>query len=82
MRLLAQAPGWKILLVRLDEDGAVPEHSAPGPITVHCLSGEAEFTFAGERRTLTSGDLITLEAHTPHSLRAKQAAVLVVHVAA
>ena len=81
-RLLAQGPGWKILLLDLRNGGDVPVHSAPGPITVHCLQGPADFALNGEWRTLNAGDIQTVEANIPHAVKAPQGAVLLVHIVA
>ncbi len=81
-RVLASGPGWKILLLDLRKGGELPQHSAPGPITVHCLEGEAEFAILDEWRTLRAGDLQTVEANTPHAVKAPLGAVLLVHIAA
>ena len=79
-RLLAQGPGWKILLLDLRNGGEVPVHSAPGPITVHCLQGQADFAINGEWRALAPGDIQTVEAHIPHAVKTTDGAVLLVHI--
>jgi quercetin dioxygenase-like cupin family protein len=81
-RLLASGPGWKILLLDLRNGGEVPTHTAPGPITVHCLQGQADFAINDDWRTLRAGDLQTLEPNIPHSVKAPAGAVLIVHIVA
>ena len=80
-RVLATGPGWKILLLDLRQGGEVPVHTAPGPITVHCLEGQAEFAINGDWQPLNAGDIQTLEANTPHAVRATPSAVVLVHIA-
>lgn len=80
-RVLATAPGWKLLLLDLRQGGEVPVHTAPGPITVHCLEGEAEFAIDGTWHALNQGDIQTLEATVPHALRSSAGAVVLVHLA-
>ena len=81
-RVLASGPGWKILLLDLRNGGEIPVHSAPGPITVHCLQGQADFAIDGDLRTLHPGDIQTVEANVPHAVKAPQGAVLLVHILA
>jgi quercetin dioxygenase-like cupin family protein len=81
-RILAQGPGWKILLLDLRNAGELPVHTAPGPITVHCLEGQADFAINGEWKTLHRGDIQTVEANVPHAVKAPQSAVLLVHLVA
>ena len=71
-----------MLLLDLRDGGEVPVHSAPGPITVHCLEGQADFAIDGEWRALAAGDIQTVEANVPHAVRATQGAVLLVHIVA
>lgn len=56
----------------------VPEHKAPGDITVHCLEGVVDFTTGGQTRRIESGQLIYQAAGTPHALRGiENASVLI-----
>ncbi len=79
-RIIATGPGWKMLLLDLRQGGELPSHSAPGPITVHCLEGQAEFAIDGQWVTLRAGDIQAVEAHTLHAVKAAPAAVLLVHL--
>jgi quercetin dioxygenase-like cupin family protein len=79
-RLLASTPGWKLLLLDLRHGGEIPVHSAPGPITVHCLEGQAEFAIGEVWNLLKAGDIQALEANVPHAVRAPLGAVLLVHL--
>ena len=81
-RIVASGPGWKILLLDLRQGGELPEHSAPGPITVHCLEGQADFAIEGQWTTLHAGDIQTVEANRPHAVNAASGAVLLVHIMA
>ena len=57
---------------------AIPEHKAPGIITVHCLEGAVDFTTGGQTRRLDAGQLLYLIDGAPHSLRGvEDASVLV-----
>lgn len=50
----------------------IPEHKAPGAITVQCLEGEVDFTACGKTETLTDGHMLFLTAAEPHALEAKR----------
>jgi quercetin dioxygenase-like cupin family protein len=50
----------------------VPEHRAPGDITVQCLEGEVDFTAEGKTQRLTPGRLLYLAAGSPHALHGVQ----------
>jgi quercetin dioxygenase-like cupin family protein len=50
----------------------IPEHKAPGDITVQCLEGEVDFTAEGKTQRLKPGQLLYLAAGAPHSLRGVQ----------
>lgn len=47
----------------------IPEHKAPGEITVHCLEGKVAFTALGQTHELTAGQMLYLESGDPHSVR-------------
>ncbi len=79
-RIIATGPGWKLLLLDLRQGGELPTHSAPGPITVHCLEGQADFAIDGQWVTLRAGDIQAVEAHMRHAVKAAPAAVLLVHL--
>jgi quercetin dioxygenase-like cupin family protein len=50
----------------------IPEHKAPGEITVQCLEGEVDFTAEGKTQRLKPGQLLYLAAGVPHSLHGVQ----------
>ncbi|NNE00883.1 MAG: cupin domain-containing protein [Pirellulaceae bacterium] len=49
----------------------IPQHKAPGEITVQCIEGEIEFTAMGETTRLSAGQLLHLAAGEPHSLESQ-----------
>jgi quercetin dioxygenase-like cupin family protein len=48
----------------------MPEHSAPGEITLQCLEGSVELRALGRTQTMRAGDLVYLGCDQPHGLRA------------
>jgi quercetin dioxygenase-like cupin family protein len=51
----------------------IPEHKAPGAITVHCLEGKIAFTTLGETRELSAGQMLCLLDSEPHAVRCVEA---------
>ena len=52
------------------EGQGLSEHTAPLDALVSILDGEAEITVAGKQFHLKAGEMITLPANKPHSLKA------------
>ena len=80
-RLLAASDGGgKLFLIALAAGGGIPEHSAPRSITVHCVEGEIDFAVEGVWRAMRPGDLVMLDAQTPHALRTVVGGAILLHV--
>ena len=69
-------------LINLPPGGRLPEHAAPGPITIHCLAGQATLTVAGTDVELTPGRLVALDAGTRHAVASGPGTQLLVTAAA
>jgi quercetin dioxygenase-like cupin family protein len=52
------------------QGAVVPEHHHPHEQILHVVSGEFEFTLAGETKTYTSGAVVVIPSNVPHSGRA------------
>jgi quercetin dioxygenase-like cupin family protein/hemerythrin-like domain-containing protein len=72
----------RVLLVALSAGGRLREHTAPGPISIHVLSGRVQLHSAGQVHPLTAGDLASLPAGQVHEIQAHQYSLLVVTIAA
>jgi quercetin dioxygenase-like cupin family protein len=57
-----------------------PNHKVSGPIVVHCIKGEIEFTAMGVTRTLKPGQLLYLMPDEPHSIQAIADAVVLLTI--
>lgn len=79
VRSVARQPGLNVILLALPAGGALPEHDAPGPASLQCLSGEVVLSTARSSWTLPAG---TLHAIPParHDVRAAVDSVCVLTV--
>ena len=78
--VLVKQPSLRVLLVALRAGGELPEHHAPGPITVQVLRGEIRFK--GDQRlvTLAQGQMLTLPAREAHAVEAVQESEILVTI--
>jgi len=58
----------------------IPTHKVSGPIVVHCIKGEIEFTAMGAKQVLTAGQLLHLTPDDPHSVKAIEDSVVLVTI--
>lgn len=58
----------------------IPEHQAPGEITVQCLEGAVDFTADGRTQRLAAGQMLYLTTGVRHSLHGVQDASVLVTV--
>lgn len=56
----------------------IPQHKAPGEITVQCLEGRVDWTADGKTLELTPGQLLYLSAGELHAVRSVEASSLLV----
>ncbi len=47
----------------------IPEHKAPGEITVQCLEGKIAFTASDRTQELSAGQMLYLTPAEPHAVR-------------
>ena len=58
----------------------IPTHSVVGEITVQCLEGHVEFTFAQTSRAMREGELICLAGGESHALKAVEDSSILVTI--
>lgn len=70
---LARGQDMTVVLMAFTSGGGLPDHHAPGPITVTVLSGHIEFSTSTDSETLSlkTGDVGVCAAHLVHSVKAK-----------
>jgi len=62
----------RVVLVTMRAGAELQEHSAPGPITIHALSGAFDVTVGEESRPLAAGELISIQTNHRHAVRATE----------
>lgn len=75
---LLKAPQLQLMRLVLPAGRSVPAHHVAGPITIHCLEGEAVLTTPARTCRLEAGRLVMLEGGEPHGLQAVTDASLLV----
>lgn len=55
VQLVVRQPGQRALLLGLPAGGGLPDHDAPGPASIVCLSGEVVLSSGGQSWTLAAG---------------------------
>lgn len=78
---LVRDPGFTLLLVALKTGSGLPDHTAPGPISVLTLDGRVAFTSQGERLELGPHELVTLPARIPHEVMALEDSAILITIA-
>ena len=79
---LVRDAGFSLVLVALAQGGRLPEHHAPGAISVLVLGGRIAFTADGERHELGMHDLVTLPVRVPHEVEALEESAILITITA
>jgi quercetin dioxygenase-like cupin family protein len=69
---LVKTAALEVIRLVIPAGKALPEHRAPGEITVQCLEGAIDFTTDGRDVRLAAGQMLYLAAGVPHALRGVQ----------
>lgn len=67
---LLKTPTLRVVLVTMRAGTELHEHTAPAVITMQGLQGRLVVTLPDEDLEMVAGDLIALEEHTHHAVRA------------
>jgi quercetin dioxygenase-like cupin family protein len=81
-RTLVKEGPLRLTLVGLKPGGALHEHVADGPITVHVLDGEILFDVGGATHPLRAGALLALDAGVRHAARSTSGGIFLLTIAA
>ena len=69
-RTLLKAADLRLVLITMHAGDRIDEHRAPGPISIHALSGHIRVTAANRAADLSAGHVLTLERDEPHAVEA------------
>lgn len=66
VRAVVRQPGQQVILLAFPAGGGLPDHDAPGPASLHCLTGRVTLA-AGERSwSLAPGEVVRIPDATHH----------------
>ena len=77
---LLKARQLEVVRLVLPAGKALPEHAAPGEITLQCLEGAIELGTPSGTQRMQAADFIHLDAGVPHALRALDDASLLLTI--
>ena len=77
---LLKTPALQLMRLVLPAGKGLPQHSVAGAITVHCLEGESLVTTPSRSCRLHAGQLVMLDGHEPHAVKALTDSSLLVTV--
>ena len=66
----------KEIRILMKKGQIMKEHKAPFPIVVHLLEGRIDFGVQGQLNLLKKGDILTLDSHVTHDLKAIEDSVV------
>ncbi|MCX6893980.1 MAG: cupin domain-containing protein [Verrucomicrobia bacterium] len=69
-RTLLRTPNSRVVLFGFAEGQELTEHTSTQHALIQILSGECEFSLAGQPHPLKTGDLLHMPPHLPHAVRA------------
>ena len=69
-RTVIERKAGTVTLFALDKGQGLSEHTAPFDALVYLFDGEAQIVISGKPFHLKEGEMITMPANEPHSLRA------------
>jgi len=70
IKVLLESDTTKEIRIAMKQNQEMREHKAPFSIVVEIVDGEIDFGVNGKIENLKKGDLVSLEANVPHSLKA------------
>ena len=77
-KVLANEPGYRMVLLSLRAGQAVPEHATQGKVTVHAIRGHVTFYEGATPCDLHAGEVVSIEAGALHKVEAHEDSALFV----
>jgi len=75
---LFESEGMKVVRLELPAGKECPRHSVSDQATLQCLSGHIEVGLDDDELQLTAGQIMLLNAHQPHAIRAVTDTVILI----
>lgn len=66
--ILVKSDTLRVVLVTAISGGALNDHHAPGPITIHVIDGSFVVTIDGERQTVSADEVMIMAPGVPHAV--------------
>ena len=76
VEVLLESDFSKEIRISFKAGQVMAEHKAPRPIVVQTISGSIAFEVNQQTHQLNQGEMISLEANIPHSLKAKTDSII------
>lgn len=80
-RALLATPELRVVVFSFAPGQALTEHTNPARAVIQILSGECEFSVAGQPRSMRAGDLLHLPPRVPHAVTASTAMTMLLTLA-
>jgi quercetin dioxygenase-like cupin family protein len=77
---LMKAPGLSVVLLALKRGEVMHEHQASGPLAMQVVSGRIAVEFAGDRRQVHPGELMTVDPLVAHEVTAVEDSAILLFV--
>ena len=74
--------GATMMLRHFERGAFVPDHTVPGTVIAHVLQGQLEITIGEQAHTVSEGQVLVMEPHTEHNVRAIEASRMLLTIAA
>lgn len=69
-KVVFSSPAVRVVNIAFAEGALLADHSNPHPILVQVLSGDVEFTCAGQTTRIGAGGLVSVDGGAVHAVRA------------
>jgi uncharacterized protein (DUF2249 family) len=79
-KVVINEPNRRVMLVSMCAGHSIPEHSAPGKVTVHALQGHVTLFEDEAPCELRAGEMVSIESGSKHRLEGRADSVLLVTI--
>ena len=76
IKVLFETEFTKEIRIVMHKGTTMKEHKTKYPIVVELVEGSIDFGVQGDTKSLVKGNLIALDGHIPHDLKAKENSII------